>query len=67
MRKELQADVFHPKVVPDIVMMELLKKKIESFSYTPQEGFHRDKVQSRITPLAPYTPPHWLFAQEENA
>ncbi len=66
MRNEWQADLFCPKVVPDMAMMEMLKKKIESFSYTPQDGFHRDKFQGRRVPLAPYTPPHWLFAQKEG-
>lgn len=55
--------VFRPRVAPDPVAMAMLKKKIESFSYIPSEGFHRDKVQPRLTPIAPYTPPPWLFGE----
>lgn len=55
--------LFRPKVAPDPRVMETLKKKIESFSYIPAEGFHRDKVQPRRVPLAPYSPPPWLFAE----
>lgn len=53
MGKGLQVEsmlVFRPKVVPDMAAMELLRKKLEAFSYVPQDGLHRDKIQPRRVP-----------------
>ena len=65
MRKDLRADsplIFRPKVVPDLAAMERLQEKREAFSYVPEEGFHRDRVQPRLFPRIPDNSPLWLRA-----
>lgn len=63
MKKGLRVEatgVFRPRVTPDPTMMELLQKKLEAFSYVPEDGLHRDKIQLRCTPRSLDRSHPWL-------
>lgn len=54
--------LFRPKVTPEPAAMESLQKRIAAFSYSPEDGLHRDKIQPRLRPLASASVPSWLFS-----
>lgn len=66
MKHGLQADpplLFRPRVTPEPAAMESLQKKLAAFSYTPEQGLHRDKVQPRLRPVESIRTPSWTGAR----
>jgi len=47
----LRSSVVRPKVIPDSSVMDALERKLASLSYRPSNGFHKDRLQPKITAI----------------
>lgn len=46
--RERATDVMQPRIAPDPKQAAELERRRAELSYAPGEGFHRDRIQSRI-------------------
>jgi len=46
--KPRNSSVVRPRITPDPGQAAALERKMQSLSYHPQNGFHRDRAQDRM-------------------
>jgi hypothetical protein len=46
-----KVEMIRPRISPDPRQAEALEKRLQSVSYVPELGFHRDRIQQRVQPL----------------
>ncbi len=47
--KSSELSVMRPRVTPDPARAAELQRRISEMSYSPENGFHRDRAQHRTT------------------
>jgi hypothetical protein len=48
--KQAAAPVLRPRITPDPDQVAALQQRMEALRYQPENGFHRDRLQSRQAP-----------------